>query len=121
MSIFSLAHLPPSSIRHAPSLIRCLSLSSGPEQHRDSYWGDVRWHCGLQEQGADQLFPMVSDTCTHRKLHASSCGSTSRMFTKVHVKLKKKTWGSFIFLEMLPLNYWKQKLLVGFLLFLGEI
>lgn len=91
MSIFSLTHLPPSSVRLTPSLIRCLSLSSGPEQHRDSYWGDVRWHCGLQEQGTDQLFPMVSDTHTHRKLHASLRGSTSRMFTKIHVKLKKKT------------------------------
>lgn len=51
--------------------------SSGPEQHRDSYWGDVCWHCGLQEQSTDQLFPMVSDTHTNIELHASVCKSTT--------------------------------------------
>lgn len=43
-------------------------FSSGPEQHRDSYWGDVCWYRDLQEQGTNQLFPMVSDTHAKQKL-----------------------------------------------------
>lgn len=49
-------------------------LCLGPEQCRDSDWGDVRWHCGLQEQGTDQLLPMVRETQTEHmpvKLHAT--------------------------------------------------
>lgn len=43
-------------------LTHSFPLFSGPEQHRDSHWGDVCWHCSLQEQGTDQLFSMVSET-----------------------------------------------------------
>lgn len=49
------------SIYTCSSSLIIVSLSPGPEQHRDSYWRDVRRHCGLQEQGTDQLFPMVSN------------------------------------------------------------
>lgn len=38
----------------------CLCTLLGPEQHWDPPGCDVCWYFGLQKQGSDQLFPMVS-------------------------------------------------------------
>lgn len=42
--------------------------SLGPEQHGDSHWSDVCRHCNLQEQGTDQLLPVVSEKQTEHML-----------------------------------------------------
>lgn len=40
--------------------LSCLCTRLGPEQHWDPPGGNVCWYFGLQEQGSDQLFSMVS-------------------------------------------------------------
>lgn len=52
----------------------CLCSPLGPEQHWDPPGCDVCWYFGLQKQGSDQLFPMVSvlNTLTHY-INNTSC------------------------------------------------
>lgn len=96
----------------------CLCSPLGPEQHWDPPGGDVCWYFGLQEQGSDQLFPMVSvlHTLTHY-INNTSCISVQAPLPVKTIKRPENMKSKLVFMIRTLGNEYNDKVWVTQIMF----